>query len=94
MYEGMGATVPQQRSRADALDLRKSATPKDRRRQIASILARGVLRLRRKARIGEITHAQESQNLAKTGLELLGEKRLSVAHGTRGLRLRDEGDNA
>ncbi len=71
------------------------STPAEERcREVAAILARGVLRLRRIARIGVHLHAQESQDLRENGLELPGETRLSVVNGTRGLRLRDEGDNA
>ncbi len=66
----------------------------ERRREVAAILARGVLRLRRVAQIGGIMHAPKSQDLRENGLELPGETRLSVSDGTRGLRLRDEGDNA
>ena len=69
-------------------------SPNERRRQVAAILARGVLRQRRIARIGRTTHAPESQDLAEKGLELPAETRLSVSDDTRGLRLRDNGDNA
>ena len=71
-----------------------SMSPDERRREVAAILARGVLRLRRIARIGGNMHASESQNVPENGLELPGETRLSVSDGTRGLRLRDAGDNA
>ena len=70
-----------------------SMSADERRRQVAAILARGVLRLRHIARIGGNTHAPESQNSPENGLELPGETRLSVPDGTRGLRLRDDGDN-
>ena len=69
-------------------------SPVERRREVAAILARGILRLRRIARIGGNMHAPESQDLPENGLELPGETRLSVSDGTRGLRLRDDGDNA
>jgi len=68
--------------------------PDERRREVAAILARGVRRLRRIARIGGNTHAPESQNSAENGLELPAGTRLSVSDSTRGLRLRDDGDNA
>ena len=68
-------------------------SPGERRREVAAILARGVLRLRRIARIGGNMHAPESRNLPENGLELPGETRLSVSDGTRGLRLRDEGES-
>lgn len=66
----------------------------ERRREVAAILARGVWRLRRIARIGRDTHAPESQNSAENGLELPAGTRLSVSDSTRGLRLRDDGGNA
>ena len=69
-------------------------SPVERRREVAAILARGILRLRRMARIGGIMHVPESQDLPENGLELPGETRLSVSDGTRGLRLRDDGDEA
>ena len=71
------------------------STPADeRRREVAAILARGILRLRRVAQIGVRSDAPKSQDLRENGLELPGETRLSVSDGTRGLRLRDVGDNA
>ncbi len=66
----------------------------ERRREVAAILARGVLRLRRVAQIGVRPDTPKSQDLRENGLELPGETRLSVSDGTRGLRLREEGDNA
>ena len=71
-----------------------SMSADERRREVAAILARGVLRLRRIARIGGTTPAPESQNLPENGLELPGETRLSGSDATHGLRLRDDGDNA
>ena len=65
----------------------------ERRCEVAAILARGVRRLRRTARIGVHLHAPKSQDLRENGLELPGETRLSVSDGTRGLRLRDDGDD-
>ncbi len=67
--------------------------PSERRREVAAILARGVLRLRRITRIGVHLHAQKSQDLRENRLELSSETRLSVSQGTRGLRLRDDGDD-
>ena len=64
------------------------------RREVAAILTRGVLRLRRVAQIGVRPDTPRSQNLPQNGLELSNETRLSVSDGTGGLRLRDEGDNA
>ena len=68
-----------------------SMSPGQRLREVAAILARGILRLHR---IEGSVHASESQNSTKNGLELSGETRLSVSESTRGLRLRDDGDNA
>lgn len=69
-------------------------SPAERRREIAAILARGVLRLRHIARTGKNMHAQKSPADGEKGLELSGETRLSVSERTRGLRLRDDGDDA
>ena len=68
-------------------------SPDNRRREVAAILARGILRLRRNVRSGGNRHAQESQDSSENGLELPGETRLSVSESTRGLRLRDDGDD-
>lgn len=69
-------------------------SPADRRREVAAILALGAIRLHRINRTGSFTHAQESLPGGQVGLELLGETRLSASDGTRGLRLRDDGDDA
>ncbi len=71
-----------------------SMSADERRREVAAILARGILRLRRIARIGGDMSAPESQNSPENGLELPGEPRVSVSGSTRGSRLRDQGDNA
>ncbi len=68
-------------------------SPDERRREVAAVLARGVLRVRHIARISGNSRDSETQNLAENGLELLGETRLSASNGTRGLRLRDDGDD-
>jgi len=65
-----------------------------RRREVAAILARGVLRLRRNASKIGFRHAPESAPDQQNCLELPVETRLSVSHGTHGLRLRDDGDDA
>ena len=65
----------------------------ERRREVTAILARAVRRLRRSAGIGVSLHAPESRDLPENGLELPAETRLSVPHGTRGLRLRGDGDD-
>ena len=69
-------------------------SPHERRREVAAILARGVLRLRRTARIDGNMHASVPRNLPENGLEFAGETRLIVSDGTRGLRRPDDGDNA
>lgn len=68
--------------------------PAERRRQVASILARGVARWRRNARATTISDAQESAPTAENCLELSRETRLSVSDGTRGFTPRDDGDDA
>lgn len=70
-----------------------SLSPGERRREIAAILAHGVLRLHRNTRIGTETHAKESQDLSGDGLEVPGQTRLSVSDGTHGLCVRNNGDN-
>lgn len=67
-------------------------SPADRRRQVASILAKGVIRWHRQARTAGVIDAQESPPKRENGLELSRETRLSVR--TRGLRPRDDGENA
>ena len=69
-------------------------SPADRRRQVASILAKGIIRWRRRAKSAGIINATESPQNADTGLELSGETRLSVSEGTRGFTPRDDGDDA
>lgn len=56
--------------------------PAERRRQVASILARGVIRWRRHARATTIIDAQESAPAAENRLELSRKTRLSVSHDT------------
>lgn len=68
--------------------------PSERRRQVASILARGVVRWRRRAKAAAIIDAQESSPTAENRLELSRETRLSVSDGTRGFTPRDNGDDA
>jgi len=69
-------------------------SPAERRREVASILAKGVVRWHRMARTAGKLDAQKSSPRREIGLELLRETRLSVVNGTRGLRLRDDGDEA
>jgi hypothetical protein len=66
----------------------------DRRRQVASILAKGVIRWRRRAKAAGIIDAPGSPQNPETRLELSGETRLSVSDGTRGLSPRGNGDEA
>ncbi len=58
-------------------------SPSDRRREVASILARGVIRWHKRAKTAGITDAQKSPPCGETRLELSSETPLSV--GTRGL---------
>lgn len=68
--------------------------PAERRRQVASILARGVVRWRRRVKTIGISDAQESPPAAENRLELSRETRLSVSDGTRGFTPRADGDDA
>lgn len=65
-------------------------SPADRRRQVAVILARGVIRWHRRAKAAGIIDAEKSAVSGETRLELSGETRLSV--GTRGFTPRSDGD--
>ena len=62
----------------------ESMTPDERRREVASILALGVLRYRRMARLGLPATAPESRPQAENGLELSRESRLHVPDGSAG----------
>jgi hypothetical protein len=68
-------------------------SPADRRREVASLLAKGVVRWHRTARAAGKLDAQKSSPGREIGLELFRETRLSV-DGTRGLWPRDAGDEA
>lgn len=68
--------------------------PAERRRQVASILARGVVRWHRHVKSTTTSDAQKSRPAAENRLELSRETRLSVSDGTRGLWPRDDGDEA
>lgn len=68
--------------------------PAERRRQVASILARGVVRWRRHVKAAGISDSQESPPAAENRLELSRETRLSVSDDTRGFTPRDSGDDA
>ena len=67
-------------------------SPADRRREVASILAKGLVRWHRTARTAGYLDAQKSSPGCEIGLELFRETRLSVVNGTRGLGPRDDGD--
>ncbi|MEW6198090.1 MAG: hypothetical protein AB1601_05420 [Planctomycetota bacterium] len=67
-------------------------SPAERRREVASILAKGVVRWCRRAKAAGIIDAQKSRPGREIGLELSRETRLSVSDGTRGLWPRDDGD--
>ena len=69
-------------------------TPTARRQEVASILAKGVLRWHRRAKAAGIAEPAKPPPIPEKGLEFLGETRLSVPHGTRGLSPRDAGDEA
>lgn len=60
-------------------------SPADRQREVALILAKGVVRWCRHAKAAGIIDAQESPSGHETGLELSRETRLSVVNGARGL---------
>ena len=69
-------------------------SPDQRRREVASILAKGVIRWRQRARTARFMHARQSSPSTEKGLEVSAETRLSVSNDPRGLWLRDDGDNA
>jgi hypothetical protein len=67
--------------------------PAERRREVATILARGITRWR--TRIQPILPVPpESPESPENGLEVPARKRLSVPQRTRGLWPRARGDNA
>lgn len=68
--------------------------PAERRQEVASILARGVIRWRRRAKSAAIFDVQESSPAAEKRLELSRETRLSVSDGTRGFTMPADGDDA
>jgi hypothetical protein len=67
-------------------------SPAERRREVASILARGVIRWHRRAKAAGMINTEESAISGETRLELSGKTRLSV--GTRGFTPRSDGDDA
>jgi len=70
----------------------ETLSPADRRREVASILAMGLVRWHRTTKTAGHLDAQESSPRRKIGLELSRETRLSVVNGTRGLGPRGDGD--
>jgi hypothetical protein len=56
----------------------RDLTPEERRRQVAAILAQGVVRYRRTVVLAEADRSSAPRN---TGLELVSETRLSVSVG-------------
>lgn len=68
-------------------------SPDDRRRELIGILAHGVTRWCRAANTKGIIANPELPDFARNSLEVPSETRLSVSR-TRGLRPRDDGDNA
>ena len=69
-------------------------SPTDRRSEIASILARGVIRWHRRAKASGIINAQKPPESGENGLELSRETRLSASDATRGFTPPDAGDDA
>ncbi len=65
-------------------------SPADLRREVAAILARGVIRWHKRSKAAGIIDAQKSPPCGETRLELSGETPLSV--GTRGFTPRSDGD--
>jgi hypothetical protein len=78
-------------------------SPEDRRREITAVLGKGVVRWRRRFRSlsgdGVRDHANSPKEMPESaadrpnGLELSDDPRLSVSHSTRGLNLREIGDD-
>lgn len=68
--------------------------PDERRRELARILAQGLLRWRQRMHAAELDVAAETPGIPANRLELCRETRLSVVNGTRGLWPRDDGDDA
>lgn len=74
--------------------LTREIAPDERRRQIALILARGLLRWRQRLHAAGVDAAAETPGIPANRLELCRETRLSVFDGTRGLSPRGDGDDA
>ncbi len=69
-------------------------SPIERQRQVAAILAKGVVRWRKRAKSGGFIPALESSPDPGIRLDLPGKTRLSVSDGTRGFTPRGDGDDA
>lgn len=69
-------------------------SPADCHREVASILARGVVRWRKQVKLGHFATDSEAEKPPKTGLATCFETPLSGSLNTRGLRLREDGDDA
>ena len=76
-----------------ARTVKPAISPDERLRQVAAILAFGVVRHRHAVHFDEDPPAKNPQNLDENGLDLDGETRLSGAQDTRGLRMRGESEN-
>ena len=71
-----------------------SLSPPECRRQVASILAKGVIRWRQRAKAAGNFDAEESSLCRETPLDLARKMSLTVSDRTRGFTLRGDGDNA
>lgn len=75
-------------------DSQAELMPQERLREVASILARGVARWRKQVKSSRLMPDSGARKPPDTGLATCFETRLSVSHDTRGLGLRDDGDEA
>ncbi|MBP7748473.1 MAG: hypothetical protein KA383_20345 [Phycisphaerae bacterium] len=66
----------------------------DAEQEVARVLARGLLRWRRRMHAAGFDAAQNPVEILANRLELSGETRLSVSDGTRGLSARGDGEDA
>lgn len=64
----------------------------DTEQEVARVLAKGLLRWRRRMHAAGFDMATESPEISADRLELSGETRLSVPDDTRGLSPREDGD--
>ena len=78
--------MPRCNSQSDAI-------PADRLREVASILARGVVRWRKQVKAGRITPVSDQENAPRIRLEVPAKTVLSVSPSTRGLAMRVAGDD-